>query len=372
MSLDDFLAQKPLFYTTFDPDRIKNIWKKIRSRFTIPPIIHIVGTNGKGTTGRFLAEFLHSQGKRTGHYTSPHITRFNERIWLNGSPCDDHTLEAEHARLLGMLEPADADSLSYFEYTTLLAAAVYEKRCDYIVMEAGLGGEYDATSIFDPVLMLLTPVGIDHTEFLGETVEAIASTKLGALRSDLIVAFQNDPVVYEVAAQKATLAGKSVRFVKDMFEQDSAEDYLDENRLLAVAAARYLGFEADKTMFPKGTLFGRFSKLSDMITIDVGHNTLAAQAIRKRLGKRKVKLVYNTLEDKEYERILRTLQPNITTLEIIPIEDKRALSKEALIVTLKKLQIDYCDFTGIKPDEEYLVFGSFKTVEAFCKRYNEK
>jgi len=253
------------------------------------------------------------------------------------------------------------------------AAAVYEKRCDYIVMEAGLGGEYDATSVFEPVLMLLTPVGIDHKEFLGETVEAITATKLGALRSDLIVAFQTDPSVYAIAAEKAAAAGKDVRFVRDLFEQSEAEDYLDENRLLAVAAARYLGFEdAEKTMFPKGTLFGRFSTFAPNVTVDVGHNVLAAEAIRKRLGERKVKLVYNTLEDKEYEMILRTLKPNISTLEIIPIQDIRALPRERLITALEKLNIDYYDFNGINETDEYLVFGSFKTVEAFCKRYNEK
>lgn len=372
MTLNDFLAEKPLFYTKFDPDRIKNVWHKIGTCFTLPPIIHIVGTNGKGTTGRFLAEFLYSRGKRSGHYTSPHITHFNERVWLNGSPCDETILEEEHRRLQKILDPDDAESLSYFEYTTLLAAAVYEKRCDYIIMEAGLGGEYDATSIFDPVLMLLTPVGIDHKEFLGETVEAIASTKLGALKSDLIVGFQNDSRVYGIAETKAAAVGKTVRFVKELFERNEAEDYLDENRLLAVAAARYLGFKADKNMFPKGTLFGRFSKIADNVIIDVGHNVLAAEAIRKRLGERKVKLVYNTLEDKEYEAILRTLQPNIETVEIIPIQDERALSREQLIATLKKLKIDYCDYKSIEKENDYLVFGSFKTVEAFCKRFNEK
>lgn len=373
MTLDDFLAKKPLFYARFDPDRIKQVWSRIRTRFTLPPIIHIVGTNGKGTTGRFLAEFLFAQGKRTGHYTSPHITRFNERIWLDGAPCDDVVLETEHARLLGILDPEDAESLSYFEYTTLLAAAVYEKRCDFIVMEAGLGGEYDATSIFDPVLMLLTPVGIDHKEFLGETVRTITSTKLGALKSDLIVGFQNDPVVYEIAAEKAAAAGKKIRFVKEMFDRDETADYLADNRLLALAAARWLGFDnAVKEAFPQTALFGRFSKLADNVTVDVGHNVLAAEAIRKRLGKRKVKLVYNTLEDKEYTTILRTLQPNIDTVEIIAIDDIRALPREKLIATLEKLNIDYYDFKEITPDNDYLVFGSFKTVEAFCKRYNEK
>jgi len=141
MTLNAFLAEKPLFYAQFDPARIHTVWDKLKARFTLPPIIHLVGTNGKGSTGRFLARYLVSRGKRAGHYTSPHIARFNERIWLNGSDCDDAVLESAHGQLQSMLDPADAAGLSYFEYTTLLAAAVFEKRCDYIVMEAGLGGE---------------------------------------------------------------------------------------------------------------------------------------------------------------------------------------------------------------------------------------
>lgn len=372
MTLDTFLSKKPLSYTTFDPDRIKNVWGKIAHRFSLPPIIHLVGTNGKGTTGRFLAEFLYRQGKHTGHYTSPHITRFNERIWLDGSPCGDMLLEKAHIRLLGLLDPDDADSLSYFEYATLLAVTVFETRCDYIVMEAGLGGEYDATSVFDATLMLLTPVGIDHKELLGNSVAAIAATKLGALRSDLIVGFQNDPAVYKIAAEKAADIGKEVRLLENMFARPLSGDYLDDNRLLALAAARYLGFDAELEAFEIPALFGRFSKLAPNVTVDVGHNLPAAEAIKKRLGKRKVKLVYNTLEDKEYEAILRILKENIKTLEVIPITDERALPREQLTATLKQLHIHYSDFVTVNDTDDYLVFGSFKTVEAFCKRYNEK
>jgi dihydrofolate synthase/folylpolyglutamate synthase len=371
MTLLAFLAKKPLFYSRFDPERIHTVWNRIKIHFALPPVVHLVGTNGKGTTGRFLATYLQTQGRRTGHYTSPHIARFNERIWLNGRDADDTQLDAAHIRLLNLLNPTEAASLSYFEYTTLLAAAVFEKSCDMIVMEAGLGGEFDATSIFEDALLLVTPIGIDHRDFLGTTIREIARTKLNILKSDVIVGFQNDPVVYELAAQIAASRGKQASFLKKPVAQETETDYLDENRLLALAAARYLGFDATLTDFGANTLFGRFSPLASNITVDVGHNALAARAVQKRLGKRKVKLVYNTLEDKEYETILRILKPNITEVAVIPIHDVRALPEQKLKKTLEKLNIPYHDFTTVDPAETYLVFGSFKTVEAFCKRFNE-
>jgi len=180
-----------------------------------------------------------------------------------------------------------------------------------------------------------------------------------------------DKSVYEIAAQTAESRKKKALFVGDRFERKSGRNYLDENRLLAVCAARYLGFDAQPEAFGENTLFGRFYPLAPNVTIDVGHNAMAAQAVRKRLGKRKVKLVYNTLEDKEYETILRILKPNIKKVEIIPIHDVRALPVIKLKETLKKLNIIYDDFRAVDGNEEYLVFGSFKTVEAFCKRYNE-
>lgn len=371
MTLHDFLAQKPLFYAEFDPERITKVWQSIKGHFTLPPVIHLVGTNGKGTTGRFLAQFLHNRGRKTGHYTSPHILRFNERIWLDGSECDDATLETAHRRLQDLLNPDDAAALSYFEYTTLLAAAVFERHCDYAVMEAGLGGEFDATAIFEPDLLLVTPIGRDHEAFLGSTVEAVAATKLRVIKSDSIVGYQNEEIVYRLAQKEAEKIGKNVRFLYELHPRPDRGDYLDENRLLAFEAARYLGFDPRMEEFEKNTLFGRFSQILPNVILDVGHNAMAADAIRKRLGKRKVKLVYNTLEDKEYRSILLLLKQNIIDVEIIEIQDTRALAKTVLERTLGELNIPYRDFTGVNRNDEYLVFGSFKTAEAFCKRLNE-
>ncbi|NCD12272.1 MAG: bifunctional folylpolyglutamate synthase/dihydrofolate synthase, partial [Epsilonproteobacteria bacterium] len=190
MVLEHFLEQKPLYYDVIDYERIPKAYEKIRHRFKIPKIIHIVGTNGKGTTGRFLAHMLHANGLHVGHYTSPHILKFNERIWLDGADVSDAILAKAHEALLSWLDSDVADSLSYFEYTTLLAMVIFSKHCEYVVLEAGLGGEHDATNIFPKILSIVTPIGIDHQAFLGESIEAIAQTKINSVCTDVVLAKQ--------------------------------------------------------------------------------------------------------------------------------------------------------------------------------------
>src|SRR3989338_5911451 len=133
------------------------IYEKLKSSLTTPKTVHIIGTNGKGTTGRFLANALCSMGVKVGHYISPHILEFNERVWLNGANATDAELEDAHVELQKLLSQSDSDSLSYFEYTTLLGMIVF-KKCDFVVMEAGLGGEFDATAVFAKCLTLVTPI----------------------------------------------------------------------------------------------------------------------------------------------------------------------------------------------------------------------
>ena len=162
--LSSFLDNKPLYYNEIDYTRMPRVYKSIQKSLKLPKIIHLIGTNGKGTTGRFLATALYSNGYAVGHYTSPHILNFNERIWLNGSDIEDEKLEFAHEKLLSLLSKKDALSLSYFEYTTLLAMYIYQE-VDYLVLEAGLGGEYDATSVFKNDLTLVTIIDMDHEAF---------------------------------------------------------------------------------------------------------------------------------------------------------------------------------------------------------------
>lgn len=378
--LTDFLEEKPLYYEKIDYTRMPRVYKNVQSHFKTPKIIHLIGTNGKGTTGRFLATALHSLGFRTGHYTSPHILNFNERIWQNGEDVSDDLLDKAHQELVNILTKEDANSLSYFEYTTLLAMWIYQD-LDYVVLEAGLGGEYDATAVFTKTLTLVTPIDIDHEAFLGDTVLKIATTKLNAVQNRAILANQKHKNVYTVAGE--LVSKKLVEFYRvDEFinvddkkklitisEKLSLAPYLEDNLKLAIAALNYLDIKYSVDDFIGSKLFGRLTQLDKNILIDVGHNTLAANSILSALEGEKYVLVYNSFKDKNYQEILSILKPIISYVEIIKIVDERAENVELLKEVIKDLGIVHQIFDRIDKNKNYLVFGSFSVVESFLNIY---
>jgi len=379
--LEEFLNAKPLYYNEIDYSRMPRIYESVKEHLKLPKLIHLVGTNGKGTTGRFLASALRKGGFSVGHYSSPHILSFNERIWLDGESVSMSILEEAHKKLLGLLDQKDASSLSYFEYTTLLAVVVYE-RCDYVVFEAGLGGEYDATAVFENILTLVTPIGKDHEAFLGTTIKAIATTKLNAMQQGVILAQQQHEEVYEIAqsiAQKksafyfqadALLDEPDSKKIVSITSQLNLADYLQQNLTLAIAALKYLKVPYEVEFFENSVLFGRLTPLSPNILLDVGHNVLAAQQIVKSLFGKKYTLIYNSFKDKEYTQILSLLEPIIESVELIAVEDARIESREKIEAALDTLGLVHKKFTTLQEGKNYLVFGSFSVAEAFLKVYN--
>ena len=378
--LQTFLDNKPLYYDKIDYTRMPKVYGRIKKFIKVPKIIHLVGTNGKGTTGRFLASALYSLGFCVGHYSSPHILEFNERIWLDGKNVSNVTLNEAHKKLLSLLTPQDAETLSYFEYTTLLAVFLYQE-CDYVVLEAGLGGEYDATAVFENILTLVTPIDFDHEAFLGSDIESIATTKINAVQTRAILAKQPHKrvitVAKEIAEQKEipiekydTLLNKqdSIKIAK-IAKKNNLPLYLQENLMLSIAALKILGMDYDVENFKNAKLFGRLSQLGTNILVDVGHNTLAAKSIYNTLKENKYILVYNSFKDKNYNEILDILKPIINHVEIIDVKDDRIEERKKLVQAIESLDIVHKKFKGIEEDENYLVFGSFSVAEAFLKEY---
>ena len=383
MNFKDFLENKPLYYKEIDHERVHIAYKMLKPYVVQPRTVHVVGTNGKGSTGRMVAHLAYKSGQSVGHFSSPHIVKFNERIWLNGEDASDEVLEVAHQRLFAILGDEMSHALSYFEYTTLLAFVVFEA-CDIMVLEAGLGGEFDATNVCDKELSIITPIGIDHQAFLGDTIEEIASTKIRSIQNHLLLAPQVYSEVLEVAegicqnlgAELSLCSWSGAESVSPKLlmvaKQKGWSDYLVENATVALQALDILHIDYDVNDLKSLELFGRFYPLTKNIRIDVGHNPLAAQAIVKAL-KEPVVLIYNSLDDKDYELVLRTLKPKIKRVEIIAIDSQRATTLEAIEEALNKLKISYSHFnTQIDSNENYLVFGSFYVVERFLKGYNSE
>jgi len=379
------MEEKPLYYKEIDHERVHIAYGMLKPHITQPLTLHIVGTNGKGSTGRIIATLLHASGKKVGHFSSPHILKFNERIWINGEDISDDALDDAHEKLFNILGKEMSNALSYFEYTTLLALVAMQS-LEVIVLEAGLGGEFDATNVCSKALSVITPIGLDHQDFLGETIRKIATTKMNSVEKEFVLALQSEAEVYEVAKEIAIKKDAKLHNVQN-FKKEHLEEYLKvqtltealgwseylfENTLTALCALKNLDLFYNIEDLQKVKLFGRFYQLLPNVIIDVGHNLLAAKAITKALEKRglkkKIVLVYNALNDKDYVSILKEFKPYVKRVEIINIETVRAVETERLAKGLDALNITHEFFKKINENEQYLVFGSFYVIESFLNK----
>lgn len=528
-SIKEFLQNRPIYYKKIDYERFPRAYAAIKDKIPLKNVIQIIGTNGKGSTGRFLANAIAAAGFSVGHYTSPHVFRLNERIYLGGriaqslvfalnsdasnfknernsasasnftekqnsakmqnfanrensasqisisnlqnsttqnlhseqnsalqnsvsttrnfcseqnfiarnsidtqnsastrnlwnsqdlkSPSEqnlkfsseqnfkfplgsnfksaqsslpislgrdatDEELDFAHEFLQESLPAEFKDSLSYFEYLTL-AAAVLFRDCDYCVIEAGMGGEFDATSSFGRTLSLFTPIGTDHLGMLGQNLEQIAHTKLITMDKEAILSDEMSEVPLHIAQQIAEQKGTHLRFATEFLsESEQAQiawfcacnnlpKFQISNLALALAAMKFLNLKFGISQLPPLNLRGRMEVLAPNLRVDVGHNELAAQQVAREIteiyGGRKIVLIYNAFADKDVAAVLRTLAPVVERVEIFNYEvADREMAAEAITRALDALKIPHSPFRGeLRADEEYLVFGSFHLVENF-------
>lgn len=379
LTLKEFLEHKTLYYDKIDYSYIKKSADILLKHIKLPFTIHIVGTNGKGSTGRFLSYYLYKNGFKTLHYSSPHIKKFNERIWINGSDVSDELLEISHNFLLNIYDEELLNKLTYFEYTTLLAFYI-AKDCDYLILEAGLGGEFDATNVVKNDLSLITTIGLDHISFLGDTIEKIARTKMRSVDTKMIIGYQEFEEVYETAIKvKDELKIEFNRNIEILKVEDfnidynfSFANYLKRNLSLVLKALNEFPFSKTNPInleiFNSTPLFGRCQKIRKNLTIDVGHNPLAATVLLKEFENKKVNLIYNSYADKDYKEVLTILKPIIKSIFIIDLQDTRIVKKEKLIEVIDELNLDLKEDLNFKEDEEYLAFGSFLVIEKILEK----
>ena len=290
-----------------------------RPQDRLAPVIHIAGTNGKGSTAAFLAAMARAAGERVHVYTSPHLVRFNERIVLDGVIVDDARLADAFARV----EAANGeDPITFFEATTAAAFLLFaETPADRLILETGLGGRFDATNVIDsPQLCVITPVSLDHQGFLGDTVEQIAGEKAGIIKpgAPVVIGPQSEGA-RAVITQAARRIGAPAQVWGEDFRAYPEPDRLvyEEESLLwdlpapclpgahqivnagvAAAAARSLGWNQDAVRegLRTASWLGRLQRLSagaladiaragdGELWLDGGHNPAAGEALAASLG----------------------------------------------------------------------------------------
>ncbi|QXP64464.1 folylpolyglutamate synthase/dihydrofolate synthase family protein [Polaribacter sp. HaHaR_3_91] len=282
--------------------------------------IHVGGTNGKGSTSHMLASILQEAGYKVGLYTSPHLKNFTERISING-------VEISEKKVLSFIKQhkyfLETQRLSFFEMTVGLAFDYFaEEKVDIAIIEVGLGGRLDSTNIITPEVSVITNIGLDHTQFLGETLPEIAFEKAGIIKNKVpVVIGEEQEAVKSVFIAKAEACKALISFASDdakNYKTDLLGDYQQKNTKTAVAAIQKLtGFKISTENIEKGllnvvkntNLKGRWQILQEnpKVICDTAHNKDGLHIVLDQLKKetfKRIHFVLGVVSDKKLEEVL--------------------------------------------------------------------
>lgn len=326
----------------------------------LPPVIHIAGTNGKGSTQAMIRAGLEAAGKSVHAYTSPHLARFHERIRLAGELIDEALL----SDLLEECETANAGiPITYFEITTCAALLAFSRvEADYTILEVGLGGRLDATNVIDtPAISVITPISVDHTQFLGDTLTQIAGEKAGILKRNTFGVIGPQPEqALEVIEQTAARVGATLKIHGQhwhVYEENNRLIYQDEYGLLdlpmpgligahqvqnagtAIATLRLLSVNEQameaavtKARWPARMQRLRYGPLVSSapqaeLWLDGGHNPAAGEALAEALGRlpdRPLHMIVGMLNTKDISGYLEPLASCAASLQGVSIPGEAA------------------------------------------------
>lgn len=317
------------------------------------PTIHIAGTNGKGSTGAFLRALLNSTGLRVGHYTSPHLIDFTERIAVDGCPISGERLAHYGSQIIARSEEL---ALSYFEFATLLAFCAFaDARPDIAIIEVGLGGRWDATNVITPRVSVITPIGMDHQQHLGDTIAAIAREKCGIIKPGVpVVSAPQEPAVMDIiratcAERNALLTVAEPTPVSVPLGLPGAHQRVNAGVAHAVVkmmipsplSGRGQGEGAGFSSLATACWPARCEWLSHdpPILFDGAHNPHAAAALATYLAEvrqdRSITCVLGVLRDKDSVGIVRALAPVVDQFITVTPPSPRALPAEELAAIIR-------------------------------------
>ena len=377
-------------------DRVSAVADKLGLLASPPTTLTVAGTNGKGSVVATLSAALIHSGKRVGRYTSPHLIRFNERICI-----DD--VEAQDAELISAFEAIEeasaAISLTYFEVATLAALWIFRERdVDVQVLEVGLGGRLDAVNIIDADLSVVTSIGLDHTDWLGDSRELIAIEKAGVARAGqpCIVADPDPPdsllSTLDALAAKTFLMNRDWRVIEGQMQTASHQRYqlpdktglLPVNMAAAIQALELSGLmTVDQSLvdhLASVSLTGRLSRMQTEhceLVLDVAHNVESVsqlvQFLRDHPVSGKTVAMFGVMGDKPIRDMLSLCETAFDEWNLIDLcHVPRAMSTDRLAEFLEPMCASFNQglfpdlwqslMTRVTPDDRIVVFGSFFSV----------
>ncbi|MCY4085804.1 MAG: Mur ligase family protein [Actinomycetia bacterium] len=326
VSLHRYLVSRARFGVRLGLERIEALLARLGHPQRQFASVHVVGTNSKSTVTRMVEELLRARGLSVGAYLSPHVTRWEERIRIGGAEADLASMIDRLAPHVRQLDEETGDPVTQFELLTAAAFCAFaEAGVDAAVIEAGLGGRYDATNTINAPVVVLTGVGLDHQEHLGETREEIAAEKLAVVgRGSTVVVGERE---WAGAAQAAC--------------QGRVLNASGSVQLAAAAASAFLGERVDPTPATSVVLPGRLEHVGDspVEVWDGAHNAEGARWLVVQLGGAPHVLVASILRDKPVEEMLQVLSQLATTLVATASTNERALTAEALAARAARLSV---------------------------------
>ena len=305
-----------------------------------PRFLHIAGTNGKGSTCAMLDAILRRAGFRTGLYTSPHLVDFRERIRVDGEMIPREDLAEGLTRLRDAVRGWD-HAPTFFEISTVLALDHFARSgCEIVVLETGMGGRLDSTNAVTPMVSTITPIDMDHMQWLGVTLEKIAAEKAGIIKPGIpTVSAPQPPAAAEVLRKTAAERSAEIRFVSEPCPLPIAlaGSHQKWNAALAVETLRASGLDIPESAIREGLLhtewLARFQRAGRFV-VDGAHNAHSAAALVKTWSEvfadRRATVVFGALADKDYPEILSILEPLAERFLFVPAENPRSESPTTL------------------------------------------
>ena len=370
-----YIEEIPKFTKKHTLEHTKMFLKRLGNPAADRKIVHVAGTNGKGSVCAYLQAILMAEGKRTGFFTSPHLVSVNERIRVDNIQIDNETFLKVFRKVLKIVRQMVEDGIehpSYFEFLFGMGmTACAETDVEYIILETGLGGRLDATNAIDnPALAIITSISLDHTAILGDTIEKIAGEKAGIIKPGVPVFFDgSSKKAAEVIKAKASELGVSCREVTKnayeiqevhrkyiAFSRRSAYDkdvifqvpmcgcYQAMNAELALEASEYLlaGEEIHMDRWKEALAElhweGRMERVGAHITVDGAHNPGAMEAFVESVKaldeseRGEMVLLFSAVSDKKYDQMIEYLCENldVKAYVVTQIEDERGVPAEEL------------------------------------------
>lgn len=380
----EYIENIPKFTKKNGPENTAELIRRLGNPERGMKVIHVAGTNGKGSVCAFLSSILTRAGKRTGLFTSPHLVEITERFQIDGVPVSHETFTRAFVRVKAEVDGMLRDGFAHPAYFELLFAAglliFAEAEVEYLVLETGLGGRLDATNLVEhPIACVLTSISLDHMEYLGDTVAKIAGEKAGIIKEGVPVIYDGrnpeaEQVILETAAQKHARAyrydssmceilGKTDKSIDFIFnyrydENDGAKklrvtvpylaEYQIANSSLAIIAARVIDpqetiSDGEIAEAIRATRWpGRMETVMPGVVLDGAHNAdgihefiRTVQSVRERMP---VSLLFSAVVEKEYEKMIRTICESVDPASVVvtQIEGARIVPADVLAGIFRK------------------------------------